>query len=121
MPRSPATLDPFSAIGEPLRRDLLGALAKAGDEHPVNDLVKTLGWPQPQVSKHLAVLRQVGLVAVRRDGRLRMYRVNGQQLKTIYDWITMYEKFWEHQLLRIKARAERAAPPAPPAKKERHP
>ncbi len=119
MARAPTTLDPFNAIAEPSRRELLGALARANGEAPVNDLVRVLGWSQPQVSKHLAVLREVGLVAVRRDGRKRMYRVNGQPLKTIHDWAGTFEKFWEHQLVRIKAHAEaRAAgktPPEPPA------
>ncbi len=104
MPRAPTTLDPFNAIAEPRRREVLGALA--GGEKPVNDLVKALGWPQPQVSKHLAVLREVGLVAVRRDGRKRMYAINGDQLKPIHDWTKLFERFWEHQLDRIKARAE---------------
>ncbi len=120
MARSPTTLDPFSAIAEPRRREVLGALA--GGERAVNDLVETLGWAQPQVSKHLGVLREVGLVSVRRKGRQRMYSVNGQQMKPIHDWVKAFEQFWTHQLDRIKERAERAArksqspflPPHPP-------
>ena len=112
MARAPTTLDPFNAIAEPARRELLGALAKANGEAPVNELVRVLGWAQPQVSKHLAVLRQVGLVAVRRDGRKRMYSVNGEKLKTIHDWASHFEKFWDNQLARIKAHAE-SKPPSP--------
>lgn len=112
MARASTTLDPFNAIAEPRRREVLGVLARG--EQPVNDLVLALGWPQPQVSKHLAVLREVGLVAVRRDGRKRMYSLNGQPLKAIHDWTSTFEKFWEHQLARIKAHAE-STPPVPPA------
>src|SRR5262245_40288913 len=111
MARSPTTLDPFTAIAEPSRRQLLGVLAaRPTGEAPVNDLVRTLGWTQPQVSKHLAVLREVGLVAVRRDGRNRMYRLNGDPLKSVHDWTKGFERFWEHQLDRIKARAEAKSP-----------
>ena len=78
-------------------------------EMPVTDLVVRLGWPQPMVSKHLGVLKEVGLVTARRDGRQQFYRVNGEKLKTIHDWAKMFEKFWSHQLLRIKERAERKA------------
>ena len=81
----------------------------AEKEMPVNDIVGRLGWPQPMVSKHLGVLKEVGLVTARRDGRQRLYRVNGERLKTIHDWAKMFEKFWSHQLLRIKERAERKA------------
>jgi DNA-binding transcriptional ArsR family regulator len=105
MPRAPTTLDPFNAVAEPKRRQVLETLA-AG-EMPVNDLVGRLGWPQPMVSKHLGVLREVGLVSERRDGRRRLYQVNGEKLKTIHDWAKMFERFWAHQLLRIKERAER--------------
>jgi DNA-binding transcriptional ArsR family regulator len=106
MARAPATLDAFNAIAEPKRRELLGALASGGGELPVNAVVKVLGWPQPQVSKHLGVLRQVGLVAVRRQGRNRVYRVNADQLKPIHDWTKTFERFWQHRLDRIKQRAE---------------
>src|SRR5579863_6414842 len=104
MPRSLTTLDAFNAIGEPKRRQVLDYLA--GGERPVNDLVDSLGWPQPQVSKHLGVLRKVGLVSERRAGRQRLYRLNGAQLKPIHDWVKTFERFWKHQLERIKARAE---------------
>src|SRR5262245_61026925 len=109
MPRAPATLDPFNAVAEPRRRAMLAALSRGGGELPGNGLVETLGWPQPQVSKHLAVLLQVGLVSVRREGRERRYRVNGDGLRPIHDWVKTYERFWTHQLDRIKARAERTA------------
>jgi len=78
----------------------------ARGERPVNDMVALLGWPQPVVSKHLGVLRRVGLVSVRRSGRSRVYRLNGEPLKPIHDWVATYERFWKDQLLRIKERAE---------------
>ena len=105
MPRAATTLDPFNAVAEPKRRMVLETLANG--EMPVSDLVGRLGWPQPMVSKHLGVLKEVGLVSVRREGRQRLYQVNGAKLKTIHDWAKMFEHFWAHQLLRIKERAER--------------
>lgn len=72
----------------------------------MSSLVAVLGWPQPQVSKHLGVLREVGLLNVARRGRRRMYSLNGDELRPVFDWIRTYERFWEHQLGRIKARAE---------------
>lgn len=117
MPRSPTTLDPFAAVAEPRRRELLDLLANRGGELPVNSLVESLGWPQPQVSKHLAVLRQVGLVSVSRQGRERKYKVNADQIKPIHDWSKSFERLWSHQLDRIKQRAEAKArslkPPHP--------
>lgn len=111
MARAATTLDPFNAIAEPKRRQVLGTLAfSGGGELTVNAIVEVLGWPQPQVSKHLAVLRQVGLVSVRRRGRERVYRVNADQIKTIHDWTKTFERFWSHQLDRIKQRAEAKAP-----------
>lgn len=110
MARSPTTLDAFAAIAEPRRREVLTLLAAEPDgELQVSQLVDTLGWPQPQVSKHLAVLLEVGLVNVRREGRNRMYRVNGDELKPVHDWVKSFESFWTHHLDRIKRRAERAA------------
>ena len=105
MARAPTTLDPFNAVAEPKRRRVLETLANG--EMPVNDIVGTLGWPQPMVSKHLGVLKEVGLVDARNQGRQRLYRVNGEKLKTIHDWAKMFERFWAHQLLRIKEQAER--------------
>src|SRR5437868_2573798 len=107
MPRTPTTFDPFNAVAEPRRRQVLGVLARG--ERPVTELVRSLGWPQPQVSKHLGVLREVGLVRVRRDGRQRLYRLNGEKLKPIHDWVKNFERFWRHQLVSIKARAEQQA------------
>jgi DNA-binding transcriptional ArsR family regulator len=107
MPRALATLDPFSAIAEPKRRQMLDVLAKG--EKPVNDLVSTLGWAQPQVSKHLGVLRKVGLVRERRAGRQRLYQLNAEGLKPVHDWVKNFERFWQQQLERIKSRAEQKA------------
>lgn len=121
MARSPTTTDAFAAIAEPRRRELLGAVVRGDGACDVTWLVEELGWSQPQVSKHLGVLRQVGLVSVVRRGRRRMYSVNGAELRPVYDWVKTYERFWDQQLQRIKARAERAqlasdrrnAPPHP--------
>src|SRR5262245_35105578 len=104
MPRALTTLDPFNAIAERKRRRVLDVLAEG--EKPVNDLVETLGWPQPQVSKHLGVLRKVGLVIARRQGRQQVYRLNAQGLRAVHDWVKTFERFWEHQLHRVKERAE---------------
>jgi DNA-binding transcriptional ArsR family regulator len=82
----------FNAVAEPRRRDILDALS--GGERPVNDLVVALGLGQPQVSKHLRVLREVGLVDARDQGRQRVYRVNGHALKPIHDWVSNYERMW---------------------------
>ncbi len=105
MARAATTLDAFNAVAEPKRRQVLETLAHG--EMPVSDLVGRLGWPQPMVSKHLGVLKEVGLVTARRDGRQRLYQINGEKLKTIHDWAKMFERFWAHQLLRIKEQAER--------------
>jgi DNA-binding transcriptional ArsR family regulator len=106
MARTPTTADAFNAIAEPRRREILGALAESGGERDVSWLVEKLGWPQPQVSKHLGVLRKVGLVSVARKGQRRMYSLNAHKLRPVYDWVKSYERFWEHQLDRIKERAE---------------
>jgi DNA-binding transcriptional ArsR family regulator len=95
MPRAATTADAFNAVAEPRRRDILRVLA-AG-ERPVNDLVHALGLPQPQVSKHLRVLREVGAVEVRDEGRQRLYRLNGRALKPIFDWVKDYERFWNER------------------------
>ena len=92
MPRAATTADAFNAVAEPRRREILDALADG--EHPVNDLVQSLGLAQPQVSKHLRVLRQVGAVEVRDEGRRRLYRLNGRALKPIHDWVSSYERLW---------------------------
>jgi DNA-binding transcriptional ArsR family regulator len=93
MARAATTTDAFNAVAESRRREILEVLA-AG-ERPVNDLVTALGIAQPQVSKHLRVLREVGLVTVRDEGRQRLYRLNGVPLKPIYDWVKRYEQTWE--------------------------
>ena len=92
MARSATTTDAFNAVAEPRRREILDVLA--GGERPVNDLVRALGIAQPQVSKHLRVLREVGVVDVRDAGRQRLYRVNGHALKPIHDWVKEYERSW---------------------------
>ena len=95
MARAATTTDAFNAVAEPRRRQILDVLA--GGEHPVNDLVMLLAIAQPQVSKHLRVLREVGLVDVRDEGRQRMYRLNGRSLKPIHDWVTRYEQTWNER------------------------
>jgi DNA-binding transcriptional ArsR family regulator len=92
MARAATTADAFNAVAEPRRRQILDLLT-AG-QRPVNDLVGLLGLAQPQVSKHLRVLREVGAVEVREDGRQRLYRLNGQALKPIHDWVKSYERSW---------------------------
>jgi DNA-binding transcriptional ArsR family regulator len=99
MARAATTADAFNAVAEPRRRQILDALA--GGERPVNDLVRELGVPQPQVSKHLRVLREVGAVAVRGAGRQRLYSLNGQALKPIHDWLTTYESTWSERFERL--------------------
>jgi DNA-binding transcriptional ArsR family regulator len=93
--RAATTADAFNAVAEPRRRQILDALA--GGERPVNDLVRLLGLAQPQVSKHLRVLREVGAVDVREDGRRRLYRLNGRALKPIHDWVKAYEDTWSER------------------------
>ena len=95
MARAATTADAFNAVAEPRRREILDLLA--GGERPVNDLVALLGLGQPQVSKHLRVLREVGLVDVRDQGRQRMYRLNGEPLKPIHDWVKNYERTWNER------------------------
>ncbi len=107
MARSPTTTDAFNAIAEVRRRELLGLLAKR--ELSVGELVDSTGVTQPQVSKHLRVLREVGLVEVREEGRVRWYRVNAKKLKPVYDWVRTFERFWDHQLAGVKASAEAKA------------
>ncbi len=95
MARAATTADAFNAVAEPRRRQILDALA--GGEQPVNELVHLLGLAQPQVSKHLRVLREVGAVDVRNEGRQRLYRLNGQALKPIHDWVKNYERSWSER------------------------
>jgi DNA-binding transcriptional ArsR family regulator len=95
MARAATTADAFNAVAEPRRRQILDLLA--GGERPVNEVVRLLGLAQPQVSKHLRVLREVGAVEVREDGRQRLYRLNGQALKPIHDWVKNYERSWSER------------------------
>jgi DNA-binding transcriptional ArsR family regulator len=105
MPRAATTSDVFNAIAEPRRRELIDLLVK-GKEHAVGDLVLRLHMLQPAVSRHLGVLRKVGVVTVSKRGPLRLYRLNAEELKPVHDWVKMYERFWTHQLDRIRERAE---------------
>ena len=97
--RAATTADAFNAIAEPRRRQILDVLA--GGEIPVNDLVRRLGLNQPQVSKHLKVLREVGAVEVREAGRRRLYRINGEALKPVHDWVVGFEQLWSERFDRL--------------------
>ncbi len=101
MARAATTADAFNAVAEPRRRQILDLLASG--ERPVNDLVRLLGLGQPQVSKHLRVLREVGAVEVREDGRRRLYRLNGRALKPIHDWVKDYERTWSERFGQLDA------------------
>src|SRR4030088_2380414 len=123
MARAATTSDAFNAVAEPRRREILEYLA--GGERPVGDLVIRLGIEQPSVSEHLKVLREVGLVRVRRHGRQMFYQANADGIRPLYEWTKTFERLWTHQLLRIKDRAEQkaregekgGARPAPRAKR----
>jgi DNA-binding transcriptional ArsR family regulator len=104
MPRAATTSDPFNAIAEPRRRDILEYLAS--QEHAVGDIVVELGLAQPSVSKHLRVLYDVGLVDVRRDGRQVFYRTNAEGIRSVHEWTSRFERYWRRQLVRVKERAE---------------
>ena len=106
MPRAATTTDVFNAIAEPRRREILSILDD-GQNHPVGDVVRALGMPQPGVSKHLRVLLKVGVVSVTKQGQLRLYRLNAKELKPVHDWVKTYERYWTHQIDQIKERAER--------------
>ena len=99
MARAATTADAFNAVAEPRRRQILDVLA--GGERPVNDIVAQLGLAQPLVSKHLRVLREVGLVDRRDVGRQRMYRLDGHPLKPIHDWVKGYERSWSERFDRL--------------------
>ncbi|HQU36483.1 MAG TPA: metalloregulator ArsR/SmtB family transcription factor [Anaerolineales bacterium] len=99
MARTPTTHDPFNAVAEPRRRQLIQVMGE--QELSVNELVELLGWNQPSVSKHLGVLKQVGLVKERRVGRQRMYRVNAERLKPIFEWVAPFEKIWSERFDRL--------------------
>jgi len=104
MSRTALPTDVFGPLAEPSRRAILDLLK--GDERAVNDVVEALGMPQPAVSKQLTILRKAGLVRVRREGRYRFYRTNGERLKPVHDWAKTYEQYWTRQLARVKTLAE---------------
>jgi DNA-binding transcriptional ArsR family regulator len=108
MARAATTTDVFNAIAEPRRRQVIGVLAD-GREYPVGDVVARLRMSQPAVSKHLGVLRKVGVVSVIKRGQHRMYKLNAAELKPVHDWVKTFEHYWTHQLGQIKERAERKA------------
>jgi len=118
MPRAATNSDVFNAIAEPRRRQIVELLARRGTL-AVGAIVLASGLPQPAVSKHLAVLHDVGVVSATREGRQRLYRLEPGELKHVHAWVSQFERLWSHQLGRIKDRAERQAreiprPPAPP-------
>ena len=104
MARAATTSDAFNAVAEPRRREILNYLALR--ERPVGDIVATLELGQPSVSKHLRVLRNVGLVHMRRDGRQKLYRTNAEAIRPLHEWAGTFERYWQHQLNRVKERAE---------------
>ncbi|HEV2284179.1 MAG TPA: metalloregulator ArsR/SmtB family transcription factor [bacterium] len=118
MPRAATTTDVFNAIAEPRRREIVDALLD-GRAHTVGEVVERLRIPQPSVSKHLGVLRKVGVVSVSRSGRRRLYRLNADELKPVHDWVQTYARLWEHQASRIKEQAERKARERSMHKRER--
>jgi DNA-binding transcriptional ArsR family regulator len=104
MARAATTSDAFNAVAEPRRRQILTFLA--GSEREVGEIVIAIGIDQPSVSKHLGVLRNVGLVHVRRNGRHRLYRTNAEAIRPMHEWTETFERFWRHQLIKVKERAE---------------
>jgi DNA-binding transcriptional ArsR family regulator len=104
MARAATTSDPFNAVAEPRRREILEYLAP--QERDVGQIVGALRLEQPSVSKHLRVLREVGLVRVRRHGRHMLYRTNAHAIRPLHEWTQTFEKLWTHQLIRIRERAE---------------
>jgi DNA-binding transcriptional ArsR family regulator len=105
MARAATTSDAFNAVAEPRRREILNFLA-LGMERPAGEIVEALGMEQPSVSKHLRVLLEVGLVNSRREGRKVLYRVNPQAIRPLWEWAATFEKYWLHQLVKVKERAE---------------
>ena len=104
MARASTTSDAFNAVAEPRRREIL--LYLAGVERPVGDIVAALGLEQPSVSKHLRVLRDVGLVWMRCQGRQKLYRTNAEAIRPLHEWAGIFERYWQHQLNRVKELAE---------------
>ena len=119
MARAATTTDVFNAIAEPRRRQIVDLLARRG-ALTVGVLVAAMGLPQPAVSKHLGVLREVGIVAARKDGRNRVYDLQAQELKPVHDWVKTFERLWSQQLVRIKQRAEQKARPQTKSTDEPH-
>jgi DNA-binding transcriptional ArsR family regulator len=107
MARAATTSDAFNAVAEPKRREILSYLA--AQERSVGEIVVTLGIEQPSVSKHLRVLREVNLVEMRSDGRQKLYRTNAERIRPLHDWTSQFERFWQHQLDRVRQRAEEKA------------
>lgn len=107
MPRAATTSDAFNAVAEPRRREILNYLVL--QERPVGEIVTALSLEQPSVSKHLRVLKDVGLVRVRRVGRHMFYRTNAEAIRPLHEWTKTFERYWQHQLHRIKERAEARA------------
>jgi DNA-binding transcriptional ArsR family regulator len=112
MARASTTSDAFNAVAEPRRREILSYLA--GTERPVTEIVVALGMEQPSVSKHLRVLRDVGLVRMRCQGRQKLYRTNAEAIRPLHEWAATFERYWQHQLLRVKERAEAKMQPSAP-------
>ena len=110
MARAATTSDAFNAVAEPRRREILNYLAL--QERPVGEIVDSLRVAQPSVSKHLRVLLEVGLVNVRRDGRRMLYRTNAEAIRPLHQWTETFERYWRHQLSRVKERAERKSNPS---------
>jgi DNA-binding transcriptional ArsR family regulator len=104
MARASTTSDAFNAVAEPRRREILSYLASA--ERPVGEIVAALGLDQPSVSKHLRVLREVGLVRMRCQGRQKLYRTNAEAIRPLHQWTGTFERYWQHQLNRVKELAE---------------
>ena len=115
MARAATTSDVFNAVAEPRRREILGLLVVK--ELPVGDIVALVKLDQPSVSKHLRVLRDVGLVHVRRNGRHKLYRTNAQAIRPLHEWAETFERYWTHQLNRVKERAEAKMQGTPESKK----
>ena len=116
MARAATDSDAFNAIAEPRRREILAYLAPR--ERPVGDIVIRLRLGQPSVSKHLRVLKEVGLVRARREGRQMLYRTNAEAIRPLHEWTKTFEQFWHHQLLRVKQRAESSSNTGPDTKLE---
>src|SRR6185369_10757319 len=112
MARASTTSDAFNAIAEPRRREILSYLA--GIERPVGEIAESLGLEQPSVSKHLRVLKDVGLVRMRCHGRQKLYRTNAEAIRPLHDWAGTFERYWQHQLNRVKERAEAMVRPGSP-------